>query len=65
MRVKIKNSDSNYHVHLTTFLCGSDHAEYITKADLQKTKVNDTDARKVCVDSNKLCTGRLAICQGA
>ena len=28
------------------------------KADLQKTKVNVTKIRKVCMDGNKLCTGK-------
>ena len=35
-------------------LNSSDHAEYITKADLQRTKVNTTEARKVSADGNKL-----------
>ena len=44
------------HVHLTTFLYGSDHAEYTRKSQPTETKVNATKARKVCVHGNKLCT---------
>ena len=32
----------NYHLHLTTFLNDSHHAEYTRKVNLQKTKVNTT-----------------------
>ena len=44
-------------MHLTTFLDGSDHAEYTKNADLQKMKVSAMITRKVRADRNKLCTG--------
>lgn len=38
----IKQCELNYYEHLTTFLCGSNHAECTRKANLWKTKVNTT-----------------------
>ena len=50
---------ANYHVHLKTFLYGSDHLEYSQKAYLWKMKLNAVETRKVCVNENSLCSGKM------
>ena len=49
----------NNHVHLKTFLCGSDHSEYTQKAYLWKMKINAKEARKVCANENSLHSGKM------
>ena len=46
----------NYHMCLTTFLYGSDHAEYQEKANLQNKKVNAMKTIKVYADGNENCS---------
>ena len=48
----------NYHVCLTIFLNGSDHADTQEKADLQKTKVNATKIKRVRPDGINFILGK-------
>ena len=49
----------NYHVHLKTFLYGSDHSEYTQKAYVWKVKLNAKETRKVCANENRLRSGKM------